>query len=67
MGPSVSGDVYVQVETYPLGMVPRKCITFEDSGNTYTAPDIIYTIDSNGVNVFTHNAAQYYTKSYPIL
>lgn len=44
-------------------MVPRKCLSFATGGTTYYAPDIVYTVSSNGADVFTHHAAQYQTKT----
>ena len=53
MGSSKSGDWYFQVETYPLGMVPQKCIKYTTGGNTFKAPNINYSVTQNGNNVWT--------------
>jgi len=42
MGPNKNGDFYLQVETYPYGMVPRLCTKYTDSGTDFHAPNIAY-------------------------
>lgn len=66
MGPNKYGDFYLQVETYPYGMVPRKCVKYTDSGtgSDYFAPNIAYQVQSNGATVWDQNYPSYQTKSF---